>query len=706
MTTQPTPDAQDGPPDGSVTQVAGRWSLAQRPLARAAGWGMLGLVVALAIGEWTGWPWLAAPLQSWVSQRLDRSVQLTKDAIGTPGARFHFLGSVRIQVPLLRIGAATWQESSAAPMVEATGAQLVMRYGDLWRTWRGGDLRLQALSAASLDVVLVRFSDGRANWQFGGASQQVAPAGNGLQVRLPSVGKLQVDRGTVHWMDAPNAADVRAKLALTAAVPDTGRTAARDSALGQLTMTARGRVRELPLALELRANGALPLLSDELGAATRLRIDGSWGSSAIEFDGTAVDVLRASQASGRFLLKGPSLAAMGDPFGVTLPTTAEFRAVGQVIRSGQQWQVVFDDATVGSSKLKGAFEFDTEKSIPALSGRLTGMRLHLADLGPAIGGRSAAHQPVPGKTLPDRNFDLPSLRVMQANILIDVQEVNLDTDRLEPLRPLRAHLILTDGVLQINDIDARSAQGRLQGSMQLDGRQEQALWKTDLRWSGVDLAQWVHQDRSAGKPPYVAGKLDGSLQWTGRGKSTAQILGSLKGPMRIFLRQGKVSHLAVEVAGIDLFQSLGLLIGGDERLTIRCAAAELVASDGSIRPTVFVVDTDDSVLLVDGEVSLAKETMNLQVVVTPKDFSFLSLRSPLRVQGSFADPKVALESSTLGAKLAGSVLLGLVNPLAALIPLIDPGDASATAEASADCRALAGRIARKPAAAKGAQSSR
>lgn len=706
MTAEPIQDQHDGSSDGAVAQVIGRRPLARRPFARTAAWGLAALLVALAVGEWAGWPWLAAPLQNWLAQRLDRNVQLTGDATGTQGARFRFLGSVRAQVPVLRIDAASWQGPSAAPTVQATGVELALRYGDLWRAWRGGDLRLQALSAVSLDVVLERRSDGRTSWQFGPVPPQDARADPGTLARLPTIGELQVNKGTVHWMDAPNDADVRAELALTAAIPDKSRAAGGTSARGQLSMTAQGRVRQLPLALEVRADGALPLLSDEPRAATRLRIDGTWGSSALEFDGTAVDVLRASQASGRFLLKGPSLAAVGDPFGVTLPTTTEFRAVGQVVRRGQKWQIVFDDATVGSSKLKGAFEYDAGASLPVLSGQLTGMRLHLADLGPAVGGRPDAPRRAAGKMLPDRSFDLPSLRVMQANILIDVQEVDLDTDLLEPLRPLRAHLILTDGVLRINSIDARTAQGRLQGSMQLDGRQEQALWKADLRWSGVELGQWIHQDRTANLPPYVSGKLDGSVQWTGRGKSTAQILGSLNGPMRVFLRQGKVSHLAVEVAGIDLFQSLGLLIVGDERLPIRCAAAEMTATDGSIRPTVFVVDTDDSVLVVDGMVSLAQESMDLRVAVMPKDFSVLTLRSPLHVQGGFADPKVSVESSALGAKLAGSVLLGLINPLAALIPLIDPGNASATAEASADCRALAGRIASRPAAVKGAQPSR
>lgn len=44
------------------------------------------------------------------------------------------------------------------------------------------------------------------------------------------------------------------------------------------------------------------------------------------------------------------------------------------------------------------------------------------------------------------------------------------------------------------------------------------------------------------------------------------------------------------------------------------------------------------------------------------------------MRGNFAKPEVSSELQTLGLKLAGAVLLALVNPLSALLPLIDLGD--------------------------------
>ena len=116
--------------------------------------------------------------------------------------------------------------------------------------------------------------------------------------------------------------------------------------------------------------------------------------------------------------------------------------------------------------------------------------------------------------------------------------------------------------------------------------------------------------------------------------------------------------------------------------------ADLVATGGVFRPRVFVIDTTDSAIWIDGTLSLAKEALDLKAVVTPKDFSPLTLRTPLLVRGTFADPVVSIEKGPLGRKLATSFLLALVNPFAALIPLLDQGDAAEAKSGAAGCHAL------------------
>ena len=163
---------------------------------------------------------------------------------------------------------------------------------------------------------------------------------------------------------------------------------------------------------------------------------------------------------------------------------------------------------------------------------------------------------------------------------------------------------------------------------------------------------------------------------------------SLAGNVHTELRSGAVSHLAVEAAGLDIAQALGVMIRGDDALAVRCAVADLVASAGVLRPRLTVLDTRDSVIWIDGSLSLASETLDLRAIVAPNDFSVLTLRTPLRVRGSLAHPVVSLQKDALGRKVGASLLLALFNPLAALIPLIDPGDRAAADAGAADCQSL------------------
>ena len=194
----------------------------------------------------------------------------------------------------------------------------------------------------------------------------------------------------------------------------------------------------------------------------------------------------------------------------------------------------------------------------------------------------------------------------------------------------------------------------------------------------------------------MTGHLNGEARVAGQGKSTAAILGSLRGGVRMQLIDGTISHLAVEAAGLDIAQGLGVLIKGDDALPVQCFVVDLVAEQGVLRPRVLVLDTRDSTLWIDGSLSLATEAIDLRVVVTPKDFSPLALRSPLHMRGSFADPSVSLEKGPLGTRLGASALLALINPLAALIPLIDIGSSADSKRGVEQCRALSSRIAARP----------
>ncbi|MBC8057246.1 MAG: AsmA family protein, partial [Rhizobiales bacterium] len=274
--------------------------------------------------------------------------------------------------------------------------------------------------------------------------------------------------------------------------------------------------------------------------------------------------------------------------------------------------------------------------------------------------------------------------------------LDLGSSVLEPLKPLRTHIVLTDGVLTLRDFDARTGQGRLYGMLQLDGRTAPAIWNADMRWEGIRLESWIKQARDDNAPPYITGRFGGQARVTGQGKSTAAILGSLRGGVRVRIADGSVSHLIVEATGLDIAQGLGMLLKGDDSLALQCTVADFSAEQGVLRPRAFVVDTTDSLLLVDGSISLASEGMDLKITSLPKDFSPFALRTPVRLRGSFADPSVSLDPSRLAPRVGAAAVLALLNPVAAVLPFIDFGDTEEAKKGVDACRELSNRIAAKP----------
>jgi uncharacterized protein involved in outer membrane biogenesis len=481
-----------------------------------------------------------------------------------------------------------------------------------------------------------------------------------------------------------------------------------------LRLKATGQYRDLPVRIDLRTSGVLAFIGD--GAETQsqpLSLRALVGRAEVAFDGTTRDPLHFTGLKGRFRLSGQSLANVGDALGITLPTTPPFTTHGSLVKDVDVWKAVFEAASVGSSRLNGAFTYDKRPQVPLLSGRLGGSRLVLADLGPAVGTpppgsgvakAAAAHE---GRVIPDKRFDLPSLRAMNANVVVDIGTFDPGTDIIEPLHPARAHLLLADGVLTIADFVGVTAQGRMEGYVQLDARRDDtALWTADLRLLGVNLAQWLRLKRSGNAPPYLSGKLDALVKVKGSGRSSAEILGTLAGDLRMHMREAAVSHLAVEAGGIDIAQALGMLVKGDDALPIMCNVADLDIEQGVATPKVFVVNTRDSTIWIDGSVSLRDETLDLRAVVSPKDFSPMSLRTPIHVKGTFAQPRVTLEVGKLAGKAGAAGLLALLNPLAALIPFIDPGAQKQAEENDAECANLVHTLGGIPKAVRTPKSAR
>ena len=668
------------------------------------------VIIGVVLGEYAGWPFLAEPLEKKLSSLMSRKVSfdlsdtadlskpntnssqlIDKQSIKIQSFHVSFLGGINLKTAKLHIAAPSW---SAKPhFINGDNILLKLRYIDIWRAYRGQPLRIKSFQASKFDSYIERKADGRASWQFTNK-----PRDPHKPLRLPTFDHLLLTNGLLHIEDVPLKSSIEAKLSLVSNPAKGDSNAIKNSTL---TASATGHYQSLPLKIELVSTGRLPTIiqpseknqSEKLPVVKlalvklpmAMTVNATVGRANLWFEGTTEDIMHPSNFEGNFRLKGPSLAAVGDLLDVTLPTTAVFSSKGSIEKQGLIWNTHINQLNIGGSILNGRFTYDKSLATPLLKGQLAG-KLVITDLGPAFGADSRDKNS--NKVLPSRPFDLASLRKMNADIKIDMQYLDLKTTYLEPLKPVQANLKLNNAVITLKKINALSANGRLTGDISLDGRGSKALMDANLGWNGVQLERWIKQKRTGGLPPYVSGKLNGKAILKGQGKSTAEVLASLDGTIRAELVNGSVSHLAIEVAGLDVAQSIGVLFKGDKALPVQCGVVDLLAKNGVFTPRVMVVDTADTTVWVDGSLSLATEKINLRAMALPKDFSPLTLRVPLYVKGSFANPQVTLDKKPIGLKLATSVLLAIINPLAAVIPLLDAGDTKEAKKRAVICSSL------------------
>jgi len=127
-------------------------------------------------------------------------------------------------------------------------------------------------------------------------------------------------------------------------------------------------------------------------------------------------------------------------------------------------------------------------------------------------------------------------------------------------------------------------------------------------------------------------------------------------------------------------------------VNLNCLASDFKVTKGVMNSRMFVMDTEDATLYVNGQINLAQEQLNLTLEPDSKGVRIISLRTPLYVTGTFKQPSVDVNKGVLALKAGSAVVLGVLAPAAtALLPLVSlgPGEDS-------ECAHLLAQVSKKP----------
>ncbi len=620
-------------------------------------WILIVIAAALAIFvALFNWNWLRGPIASYMSGKFGRPFVINGDLHG------EFALKPRLTADYVTLANAPW---GTDPLMAS--AQHVTVRVDLLSLF-SGPVSLPELTLVRPMLLLERDAEGRENWEFGGAPE------------IPRIGRLNVDAGVVRFLDPPPGTDITVNVA-SAAAPENGELPVR--------FKGAGKLRKNDFTIE--GSAATLLALENADRPYRLDVQAKAGATSAKFNGSIVPA-RIDNVDGALSLQGRDLSQLYPIIPVPFPWTPPYQLNGNLTHGSGVWSFRQFSGKVGDSDLAGRFDVDRKKDRTMVDADLVSQSLNYKDLGGLVGlpppgaapqtmtaaqKKEAAKREQTGRALPTKPYNLEGLRAVDAKVRLKGKRF-MATGL--PLDNLNASMDLKDGVLKLEPLDFGVAGGHVASTLTMDARGKVIKTTGDVTVRNVELKEIV----PALKPPKgSAGKVGGRAHFTATGNSVADMLATSNGEVALISWGGDASELSIVLTNLDLARAAQLLLRGDANSPIRCVVADFVSENGVMGAKTLVIDTEAEKILGHGSVDFGKERYDLSFNAQSKRPSLLALRGPIVIDGSFKNPNVHPAAGPIVARVGASVALGILNPLAALLPLIDFGGAS-----DANCRAL------------------
>jgi uncharacterized protein involved in outer membrane biogenesis len=487
--------------------------------------------------------------------------------------------------------------------------------------------------------------------------------------------------GTVRYVDDGINLDMNARVSSVAGpaagTPDAGKNAKTTQQFG-LQFVLGGTYRHAPVTGSGKLGSVLTL--EDKSTVFPVQADMRIGANRIAFDGVITDPRAPSGINVELSLSGRSLSELYPLTGVLLPATSAYKTRGQLLgqKEHENWNWTYQNFTgvIGASDMAGTLQYVNHRPRPILRGAITSNQLRLDDLGPLIGENNSTQTPANGgapappggKILPVGQFQTDHWAALDAEVKFSGKHLIRTHDI--PLDNVVTEVHLQNQVLSLAPLYFGIAGGDVTSNIVLDGRKPMIDAQIKMAVRKLKLNELFPNLKSM-KASF--GEINGDAALTGHGNSVAQLLGSSNGEFIATVSQGSISRYVLEEAGLNFANVLFVKVFGDKQVRLNCLVSEFAVSSGVAGVRHFVVDTDDAVLNITGDVDLSREVLNLDLQPYTKGMRIFSLRSPLYAKGTFEHPDIGPYKGPLALRATAAVALAVLTPPAAALASVNLG---------------------------------
>jgi AsmA protein len=328
-----------------------------------------------------------------------------------------------------------------------------------------------------------------------------------------------------------------------------------------------------------------------------------------------------------------------------------------------------------------------------MQGEINAKVLNFADLGVLVGTGEPRKK---SGVLPDMPFAPERWNSVDADVKINAGTIK--RPKQLPIEDFSTRILMDERVLTLSPLAFGIAGGRLEGTLRMDGNHSPMRGDIKMRVQNLQLAKLFPTVKQA---QGSIGDLNGLIELSGTGDSVGKLLGTSNGKIGVYMDEGKISQFLMELVALDLWDAARIKLRGDKEIEIRCAIADFAVKGGVMETNALVFDTGAVNVQGGGNINLKTEEMNITLKPKPKDRSIASLNSPLYIRGTFGQPKVGPDMGRLAAKGGGALLMGILNPLLAVLPLVEEGKGK-----DSPCRQLIAEATKSAKSAKAAAKSK
>ena len=626
----------------------------QKGLAWAGGAVAFVTVIILVLGL-LDWNMLKPPIEKIASARMDRKVTIDGN---------------------LRVNLLSWTPSATLEGIRVANPDWVPGGGDMARIDKlslavrltplfHGQVIMPLLRVDNPNIALVQNAKGQANWNLGKQARAKPLA-------LPPIQRFEINNGQLKIDDA------RRRLTFVGTVNSSE--VQEGKTVQAFSLNGAGKLNGEDFTA--KASGGA-LLNIDITKPYPFSLDVHSGPSHVFAEGQITKPFNLGRFETRLDLSGPDLNRLYDLTGLALPNTPPYAISGRLVRNDHSFEYSGLNGRIGQSDIHGQLGVTTGGPRILLTGDLNSNKLKFEDLAAILGGappksgpRSedqeriaktmAAHQ----RLLPDATLQISRLRGMDAKVKYVATAVTSET---LPVRSASVSLVLDNGLLTLDPLVFGFSQGRIGGKLAINARTDIPAVNMDMRLTGASTNQFIPAKFSGA----ISSTLSGRARLSGSGLSVREAASHATGQVTLVGSHGEIRDLFAQLLGVNVVKSIGLLLSKSEKKTeLHCAVADFRAKDGLLTAQTVLIDTGPTLVRGSGGIDLKDEQLDLRLKGEPKKPQLIRLNAPITLKGPLVAPKLGVQTTpALGQTGLGLAIGALVNPLAAVLPFLDAGDA-------------------------------